>query len=1101
MIHARFIVSLTALTLLGVTANPLFAQEEQDNNYNGGDDGTGTDFDLEDNWDKGGPGTGDPGGVRDFDFEGISFELGEDPITLILGSDGYENISQMDILSRTAITLDGTDLNYLNFEDNASLNTGDGALRITELDLQLSGSMTFYYGNNDEDDPAVTIEQGVGGQTNLAWNLIIEGEINDGSVEGDPESGGGWGDETLTFAGNGFALLTGGIRGGGTGEDGEEDATEWALAMNQGASLMFAGGAEYWLGGGVNMNYSGGSEDARGDGRGILQVTNGATLDTTEDGEGGSSSGDIDLDGWSALLIGSIDIDESARSYDNLEDLGFDLDAETTTIGYDTALAEEGIDSRVNTNEMFLGGNAAVVIGSDGSLEGDNVQLGGSSTILVQGGLTGAENFNISVRDMDIESAATLINYGRIEITDTNGSFTSQGTIVNGGYIHALNDFTSGGTLDIITDGLLDIDGNAIFSGVTTVTGGTIEVDGSFGLDGTMTLENSASVDAGTYDEDELSQIEILGNLTISSGSSFSSFGDTTITSEVYIDGGIFNVGTEKQDAMAFQLGSVGARIGGYGNLNINNETGLLLNGGTLFVGEQDGEGGYVGSNRTLEVEGGDIDATGSTVEFAISCDEDGNATNSQMDLNGNTINFDEDSTVALAVSGENYIESNTAFELIIGGTIQDWTDADLVDLVMSNSVTRYFEYDGDGVVILQADYNKNAGSFQQNASWLGSNTGSLGDMAHEFDQVGTVSGYQFALQQLQPTTFTAGQQVVADTRHFSVLRDAVRGVNMQQTQRRPGPAPRPLGQESYSMLASQDEADAIRSQYGYGAGPQSGAQRTENDTDFVAFVQGYGRSIDLSNRDGVLGISANSWGVVAGVANQLSDETMLGLLIGYDSFDGTVNDNGGSVDVSTIRVGPFFSWSDGSWIADAAVTGGYNQWNGTNNTGLGGNGFYDWDTTGYQIDTSVGLGYSIPVGGGINLIPEGSLVYSFLHTDSYSGKNTTGQNYNVSSSDMNALIPRLGMTAQFNFISGVILEGRAGWQGNYTTGGGVDTTIDNIGGLPTTADSVNRNNIYYGAQVTWMPDWNYGLSLQYEGQSGDGTNEQSIIGSFNFDF
>ncbi len=167
MIHSRFIVSLTALTLLGVTANPLFAQEEQDNNYNGGDEGTGTDFDLEDNWDKGGPGT-DSGGVRDFDFEGISFELGEDPITLILGSDGYENISQMDILSRTAITLDGTDLNYLNFDDNASLNTGDGALRITELDLQLSGSMTFYYGNNDEDDPAVTIEQGVGAQT-LAW--------------------------------------------------------------------------------------------------------------------------------------------------------------------------------------------------------------------------------------------------------------------------------------------------------------------------------------------------------------------------------------------------------------------------------------------------------------------------------------------------------------------------------------------------------------------------------------------------------------------------------------------------------------------------------------------------------------------------------------------------------------------------------------------------------------------------------------------------------------------------------------------------------------------------------------------------------------------
>jgi outer membrane autotransporter protein len=1089
MIHARFIVSLTALTILGVVAAPLSAQEEQENNYDGDAGGTGTDFDTPGNWGSGGPDDWDlDGGIYDLDETGISFNLGESPLTIDLLSDGYDNISQMDILTRTAITLNGTGTNYLNFIDNASIDTADGALRITGLALQLGGSMTFYYGNGDEDDPAVSIEQSVGTQ-NLAFNLIIDGEINDGSTAGDPTTGGGFGDETITFASDGFALLTGGIRGGGTGEDGEEDATEWALAMNQAASLMLAGGADYWLGGGVSMNYASGSENARGQGRGIMQVTDGATLNTTEDGAGGNTNGNIDLDGWSALLIGSIDLED-----DDLEDLGFDVDAETTTIGYETG---GGV---VETNDMTLDGNSAVVVGSDGELSGEKILLDGSSTLLVQGNDTG-ETYNVTFEDLDINSGARLINYGDINITDTGDSFTNDGTVVNGGLIDVDGAFANSGILEIVSGGTLNVGENAGFGGETTVSGGVINANGSFGLDGTMTLESSSIVNAGIYDAAELDSVELNGNLTISS-STFNSNGDTLVASQVYIDNGTFRVGDTDEDEMSFSLANGGARIGGYGTLEINNDSGLDLNGGTLFVGKLDDDGNFEGGRNNLVLGGnGDIDAMGSTVEFALSVDEDAVANNSQLDLNGNTISFDSESTVSLAVAGDNYIQSGTIFQLIIGGTIQDWDDTNLVDLTMSNSVTRFFEHNGQGEIVLNADYNTNAGSFQQNASWLGSNTGSLGDMAHEFDQVGTVSGYQFALQQLQPTTFVAGQQVVADTRHFSVLRDAVKGVSMQQTQRRPGPAPRPLGQESYSMLASQDEADAVRSQYGYGAGPQSGERRMENDTDFVAFVQGYGRSIDLSNRNGVLGISANSWGVVAGVANQLSDETMLGLLVGYDSFDGTVNDNGGSVDVDTIRVGPFFSWSDGSWIADAAVTGGYNQWNGTHNTGLGGNGNYDWDTTGYQLDASVGLGYSIPVGGGVNLIPQGSVVYSFLHTDSYSGTNTTGQNYNVSSSDMNALIPRLGMTAQFNFISGVILEGRAGWQGNFTSGGGVNTTIDNVGGLPTTADSVNRNNIYYGAQVTWMPDWNYGLSLQYEGQSGDGTKEQSIIGSFNFDF
>lgn len=1087
MTRSRLIVNLTTLTLSGMLAAPLAAQLEQDNNYEGGGVDP-ADFDAQDNWTEGGPDTwAEDAGIFDLDSTGISFDLDEAPFGVTLGGAGYDNISRLDLLSRTELTLTGDGLNYLNFIDGAVIVTGDGALTITSLELQLGGGITFNYGNGDADDPAAAFENvTVGGQNDLAFNLIIEGEINDGSVAGDAATGGGFGDEQIVFAGDGNALLTGGIRGGGTGEDGDLDATEWELVMNQAASLILAGGAEYWLGGGVRMNYGGGSETTRGEGRGILQVTNAAVLDTTEDGQGGASSGGIQLDGWSALLIGSIDLNE------DLENLMFN-------IGDDSTIGDLTGAGTVNTNDISLDGDSVIVVGSDGTLNGDVMSLNGNSTMLVQGNTTGdPSGFNITLDDLDISSGSSLINYGDIQLTDTDESLENAGSILNGGTIDLKGGFLNTGTLDVVFGGTLNIADNSGFGGETTVDAGVINANGNFNLNGSMTIENGGTVNAGgAYDAADLKAVELFGNLTVTD-STFASTGNTEVTSRVYLDNGTFRVGAAGEDEMSFILGNTG-RLGGYGSLEINNTSGLQMTGGTLFVGRLDEDGQYMEGRNNLSVEG-DIDATGSTLEFAVSVDENNNATNSQLDLDG-TIQFDSGSSLSLVIAGENYIDSGTVFELIINGTILDWDELSIEEIEAANSVTRFFERGAAGEVVLNADYLRNAGTFQGNASWLGANASALGSMATEFDQIGTTTGYQFALQQLQPTGLTAGQQVVTDTRQFNVLREAVRGVNIQQMQRRPGPAQRPLGQESYSLLAGQDEADAVRSRYGYGAGPESGARRAESGSEMVAFVQGYGRSVDLSNRNGVLGVSANNWGVVAGAAMQLSQESMFGLLVGYDSFDGTLNDGGGNVDVETVRFGPFYSWSDGRWIVDAAITGGYNQWTGTHNTGLGAGGSYNWDTDGYQIDASAGLGYSIPVGGGVSLIPEGSLVYSYLHSSGYSSTSTTGQLYDISSSSLSALIPRLGMTAQFNFISGLILEGSLGWQGNYTFGGAVDTTIDNIAGLPTTNDGVDRNNIYYGAQVTWMPDWNYGFTLQYEGQSGDGTDEQSIIGSFSFEF
>ena len=66
--------------------------------------------------------------------------------------------------------------------------------------------------------------------------------------------------------------------------------------------------------------------------------------------------------------------------------------------------------------------------------------------------------------------------------------------------------------------------------------------------------------------------------------------------------------------------------------------------------------------------------------------------------------------------------------------------------------------------------------------------------------------------------------------------------------------------------------------------------------------------------------------------------------------------------------------------------------------------------------------------------------------------------------------------------------------------GGDIEAGIGGFA-LPGTPDQVNRNNIYYGTQFTWMPTWDMALTFRYEGRTGDGTDDQYFGGGVSFEF
>lgn len=1082
---------LGPITLFLLVGTPALGQSTQENVFDADEGGSGTYlFETPGNWSEEGP----PWTDNEVDG-GISFDLDDGGEYTIDIAESYTAIDTINILSRSVIHLNGTGGagQSLAFNEDGRIETGDGALEISGLDLHLAGDMTFDYGNGDDDDPAETINKTYGTQE-LAFNLIINGAITD---DGESAING-----MLTFTGGGYALLTGGIEATGTG-------SSFGLELKNGASLMLAGGAavSYLLSDGVTIGFDGGSVESREKGHGILQVADDATLDTT-DPDGG---GNIDLSGWGALLVGSITLN------DEVADLGFEENVATDANGGD-----------VITENMTLGDDSVVIVGDGGTITSTTTDEGvltmnGSSTFLIQdGGLVDFNELLLNNGDFINQGDATFNDDSLI----AGGTFTSSGTTNFNGKL-AMN-----GTFEVLGGTTTVLKGAQFSNGSNlTVNNGTFTIatdTGSLttGLDGSVRVENGGVFSIGattTVDADiDVIQIGETARIVVDGvGSDFSTFGHTTIDGELFVqNGGSYTYtddATNPDDqVLAFGENSI---IGG-GNesdgdnstidlLDYDGGTSGIIDIGTLFGGMVNSDTGEFEAGRgTLTILTAfdlDLRDNGGMI-FALGYDADTDtAYNTLIDIDGGgQVRVNDGTSVSLSISGDDYIPTNTLWVLFNPEDINgSWDD---VELTGYNTVTRTFTHgDNAGEVLVGTDYiapldGTGATALdRQRAAWMQrrSEGGQLLTLLHLFDQVPTVGKYLSAIQAMGATSMTSALQVTADTRTFSVFREALLEMRTTDELGRPGPGRRPLGLESNSMLAAQDEGEAVRSQYGYGSSPESGARRSEGDN-MIAFVQGYGRSLSLDNKGDVTGISGNEWGVLTGIGGQLTGRTVLGVLIGYDSFSGDLNNDFGNLDVNTVKVGPFIGWSDGTWNVDFALTAGYNDWRGTRrNPALGTD--YDWKTDGYEIDFSGGVGYRIPIGGGFALIPEGSIVYSYIHSNSYQETGGPGV-LTVNTDNLNNIIGRAGLRAQLQTIPGLSIEGRLGWQGNYTFGGTVNADIGAFS-LPGASDQVSRNNLYYGVQVTYLPRWDIALTLRYEARTADGTDDQYFGGGASFEF
>ena len=1082
MPRTRTLTGFTTLTLALACSSQGLAQSEQDNVFDAGGGNTGNyDFVVGDpatntNWSEGGPATWDSNEVE----AGISFDVGENGTYTINVDESFTAIDDINILSLSIIELVGTGSESFTITGGSDLTTGDGAMSITGLNLNLEGNMTFDYGNGleaDDDDAPLSI---LSTEYDISYNLIINGLISN-TIDSSSS--------TMTFQGGGYALLTGGVT-----------TTTSGFGMNLVNSSLLLGAiganAEYQFFEGVTVSYNG-TLEGRENGHGILQVAGAGAAESTLD----TGDENIAMSGFASLLVGSIDLTDSV-----LEDLGF---------GEGDYVVENAGTGAVSTTNLILDNDSVVVIGNNSGITGESdnddaaLQMNGNSNFIVQAGGT--------------------VSFDELELS--SGFISTAGSM-------SFDELSTSATIDILFGGSVSSTGDASFNGssTTNVDGGNLAAatatDSGLNvdIDGDIFVTNGGSFNAGAASAavNEEATINLDGTVVLDAATAIFA-GDFTANGALYaLNGSTFTYTPGDNAAGDEILNLANATIGGGSLLddngistidlslynNIDPDAALTI--GTLFGGYYDSTDGSLNAGYgtlALDLGGNNLSDFSGNLLFGIGFDEDSmTGYNTLIDLIGGTLEATEETTLDLVISGDSYLPTGTIWSLFnTDDIVGDWQD---IVVNGTNSVTRTFSTDGlnDGEVAILADYNAPAaggnGVVTGNGQWLqdqsdmvntpGQENQVLQDLLLGIDEIGTTEQYQKALTALSPNTLASGLQIVADPASFTAYSEALSEMRNANELGRPGPARRPLGQESQSLFAAQDEADAVRSQYGYGAGPESGQRRMDDDN-AIAFIQGYGRSLDLQNTGEIIGLSANQWGVLAGFGRQVADNSVLGLLVGYDDFSGDLNDGYGDVKVSTIRVGPFFGWSDGTWNVDLALTGAFNDWSGMRNTFTAPNDRYDWDTDGWQIDFSANVGYRIPLGGGLNIVPEASFIYSYIQTEGYTESGGPAAS-TISADDFNGFIGRLGGNLELLSFSGLIIEGSLGWQGNFGTGGDVETSVGGSSGI-TSPEYANRNNVYYGAQFTWMPTWDVALTFRYEGRTGDGTDDQYFGGGVSFEF
>ena len=617
---------------------------------------------------------------------------------------------------------------------------------------------------------------------------------------------------------------------------------------------------------------------------------------------------------------------------------------------------------------------------------------------------------------------------------------------------------------------------------------------------------------SGNSTLDVTSGITVSGNGSLISGSSAITTDGLTI-----LEGGKLafdfdddaNAPTVNMQGNDLVIESGGALVG---NANFNGLDSMLVSGRLRAGAEDEASGRLVLEDGNLVIE------DGGTLELGFNWDTVNLVgSNSFVEALTGDISFADGSSFTLNVENNAYIPTDREYTLLRANNLLDMPTPQSSTVSITRRWLQANSAPTEYVVTRSANYlgyanptdpNSNVpcltGDLVEVGSWLNTlipladadPNGAAGNLLGSFDAIETCAAYDAAVIGIQPTTQGSVIQMASKTQYFEVLRDEIRREAISAGVSSPAPF-RLDGTDPTKLLMQADDA------YVASEVRRSGRPHTE----MMVFGRGYGRNLVLPTKGNVIGFDGNEYGGFGGFGYNIAKGLVVGVNMGYSAFSGNLEGGYGNERVGTLRGGPFISYADDDgWFLEAALGAGWNRFTYTRvNPTLPGSGSVDGETDGFQIDVSLGGGYSIDLAESFVLTPEASFLYSYLSTSDFNEKvNQIGSlPLNINPGDLSSFVGRVGANLAFVALPGLVFDLEGGWQGNFTLSEDFGANPIGISGaipvLP--IDSTNFNTAYLGGGVSWLIDWSVAVNLRYSGRFGDGVTSNMVYGGVSVRF
>ncbi|MFA5177521.1 MAG: autotransporter domain-containing protein, partial [Candidatus Omnitrophota bacterium] len=256
-------------------------------------------------------------------------------------------------------------------------------------------------------------------------------------------------------------------------------------------------------------------------------------------------------------------------------------------------------------------------------------------------------------------------------------------------------------------------------------------------------------------------------------------------------------------------------------------------------------------------------------------------------------------------------------------------------------------------------------------------------------------------------------------------------------------------------------------------------------------FAAGFGTMGFQSDHDDSIGYTSGGGGTQVGFFRRVNEELMLGMLGGYMFNNVQLNQDSGSQDINSVRVGPCGKWLRDNLYATGAVTYGYHGVQAERNVRIGViNRTAEADYSMQDISPFLEAGYIFRPWKNLEVVPNVSLQYDWMHSQSYNESGADSANLSVKAFDSNSLISVLGV--RFNGRVDMqnvkfLPEFNIGWQHEYLGRAGdiqASFSSESAGTFTTRANVFDRNALRAGVAANFIyGKKNNALSLQYNSE------------------